>query len=98
MRIDNLNRSLHTPETEKTGAVQADWAKTGETSASAANSPDAASISQLASSALDPAASARSAKTDEARLEALRVQIERGEYNVSAEQIAASIIDQHIIG
>lgn len=98
MRIDNLNRDIQTPETDKTGAVQLDRVKTGETEMLAVDSPDAASISHLASSALDPAAGAKSAKADEARIAALRLQIERGEYNVSADKIAASIIDQHIIG
>lgn len=96
MRIDDLNRALPAPEAEKTGAVQADRAKVGETSAPAAGS-DAADISQLAANALDPALNAKSATTDEARLEMLRLQIERGEYQVSAEKIASSVIDQHTI-
>jgi anti-sigma28 factor (negative regulator of flagellin synthesis) len=96
MRIDDLNRALQTQDTAKTDAVGSERAKTAGTAASNSDA-DAASISQLASHALDPALDATSVKTHDARLEALRLQVERGEYHVSAQEVAASIIDEHIV-
>jgi anti-sigma28 factor (negative regulator of flagellin synthesis) len=95
MRIDDLNRGLQSPEAAKTDAVGRDRVTSGGNRAPDPDS-DAASISQLATNALDPALNASSAKAHEARLEALRLKVERGEYHVSADEIAASIIDQHI--
>lgn len=97
MRIDDLNRSVQSQETEKTGAVSPDATKSRGASGPAVDS-DAAEISQLASNALDPNLNAVSAKSRDSRIETLRVQIERGEYNVSADDVAASIIDEHTIG
>ena len=97
MRIDDLNRSVQSQETEKTGAVSPDATKSRGASGPAVDS-DAADISQLASTALDPTLNAVSAKNRDSRIETLRVQIERGEYNVSADDVAASIIDEHTIG
>ena len=71
MRIDDLNRALQTQDTAKTDAVGSERAKTAGTAASNSDA-DAASISQLASHALDPALDATSVKTHDARLEALR--------------------------
>lgn len=98
MRIDDLNRAPQAHEAEKTGAAQPDRVKSRDTPASAEDA-DAADISTLAASALasNSLASAPS-KADQSRIEALRLQIERGEYNVSSDEIAASIIDHHIVG
>jgi anti-sigma28 factor (negative regulator of flagellin synthesis) len=95
MRIDDLNRALQPPEAAKTDIVGPDRSKAGESSAPDSNS-DAASISALAARALHPASDAESIKANDARVEMLRLQVERGEYNVSARDVAASIIDQHI--
>ena len=97
MRIDDLNRRQQTQETEKTGAVSIDAAKARGTAASKADG-DAADISTLAANALDPKLNTSDVKTRNARIEELRLQIERGEYNVSAEDVAASIIDEHTVG
>ena len=96
MRIDDLGRANPSPEAAKTNADGLDRAKAGGSSALDADS-DAASISPLASSALHAALDTKSDKTNDARLEALRLQVERGEFHVSAEEVAASIIDQHIV-
>lgn len=96
MRIDDLNRTPPTHEADKSGAAQPDRAKLGDASAAGADT-DAADISQLAANALDPTLNAKSTGTDEGRLEMLRLQIERGEYHVSTDKIAASIIEQHTI-
>lgn len=96
MRIDDLNRALQTQEAAKTDAVGPDRAKAGGSSSPEADS-DAASISALATRALDPALNATSNRTNDARLEVLRLQVERGEYHVSAQDVAASLIDQHIV-
>ena len=95
MRIDDLNRALQPPEAAKTDIVGSDRSKAGESSAPDSNS-DAASISALAARALHPAPDGESIKTNDARVEMLRLQIERDEYHVSAQDLAASIIDQHI--
>jgi anti-sigma28 factor (negative regulator of flagellin synthesis) len=97
MRIDDLNRALQTQDTAKTDSVGSDRATAAGSSAPDSDS-DAASISQLATSALDPALNATSTGTSNARLEMLRLQVERGEYQVSAQDVAASVIDQHIVG
>lgn len=86
MRIDDVNRAPQAQETEKAGAVRSDGAKNGAISPHHADS-DAASISELAT-ALSP---------NEARLETLRLQVERGEYRPAAQEVAASIIEQHTI-
>ena len=97
MRIDDLNRSVQAQETEKSGAVSPDHGKVGGNAQPDSDS-DSATISQLATDALDGAANTASNKSHDARIEALRLQVQRGEYNVSAEDVAASIIDQHIAG
>lgn len=97
MRIDDLNRALQTQETAKADPADSSRTPASGNSTSGSNS-DAASISPLAANALDPALDASSAQTREARLQMLRLLVQRGEYDVSSEEIAASIIDQHIIG
>jgi len=96
MRIDDLNRSLQTQDAEKTGAVSNDRAKLSGT-ASRNSDSDAADISSLAANALDPAGAASPIDGKSARVEQLRLQVERGEYHVSSDDLAASIIDQHTV-
>jgi anti-sigma28 factor (negative regulator of flagellin synthesis) len=86
MRIDDLNRAPQTQEAAKTDAVRPDAAK-GHGLASGNADSDAAAISDLAM-ALAPS---------DARIEALRLQVERGEYKVSAKDVARGIIDEHIL-
>jgi len=96
MRIDDLNRGLQAQETAKTGAVSNENAKLNG-AASRNSDSDAAEISPLAANALDQASAVSPTDAKSARLEQLRLQVERGQYNVSSQDVAASIIDQHII-
>src|SRR5258708_1955911 len=84
MRIDDLNRAPQSQEAAKTDAARLDAAKGKVPEANNADS-DAATISDLAN-ALAPS---------DARIEALRLQVERGEYHVSSPDVAGSIIDEH---
>jgi flagellar biosynthesis anti-sigma factor FlgM len=84
MRIDDLNRTPLTQGAEKTDQA-ADKRALGKHST--ADSTDQAEVSQLAQ-----ALSTR----DPARLEQLRLQVESGKYEVSAEALAKSIIDTHL--
>lgn len=94
MRIDDLNSTPQTHEAGKTDSVrQQDRAKANP-NAPAGKGDDDASISPLAA-ALSPPVNASEATRSEAHLEALRLKIERGEYHVSAQDIAAGIIDRH---
>jgi anti-sigma28 factor (negative regulator of flagellin synthesis) len=86
MRIDDLKDASQSQEAAKTGAAQPDAAKDNAPALSNADS-DAVAISGLAA-ALGPS---------DARIEALRLQVERGEYRVSSQDVASSIIDDHII-
>jgi anti-sigma28 factor (negative regulator of flagellin synthesis) len=86
MRIDDPNRASQAQEAAKTDGVHPDGTK-GNASASRNADSDAAAISDLAN-ALAPS---------DARMEELRLQVERGEYNVSAGDVARSIIDEHVI-
>lgn len=98
MRIDDFNRSVPAQQTDKTGAISpGNTGKLNEASSEAAD-PDAADISPLAAHALDPSLGAAAAQARQARIEQLRLQVQRGEYNVSAEEVAGSIIDQHKTG
>src|SRR5579864_9496275 len=93
MRIDDLNGTPQTHEAGKTDSVRQDRTKANPSSP-AGKGDDDASISPLAE-ALSPAVSASEPTRSEAQLEALRLKVERGEYHVSAEDIAAGIIDRH---
>jgi anti-sigma28 factor (negative regulator of flagellin synthesis) len=85
MRIDDLGRAPQTQETGKTDAVRPEGGKSNALSTHKADG-DAADISGLAA-ALAPS---------DGRLEALRLRVERGDYHVSANDIARGIIDEHI--
>ncbi|HLJ46792.1 MAG TPA: flagellar biosynthesis anti-sigma factor FlgM [Bryobacteraceae bacterium] len=85
MRIDDLNRTPQTHEAQRTGAA---GAKTKNQAASQSPvSGDETHISEMAS-ALSHGTS---------KVEALRLQIARGEYHVSSDEIAASLIDEHLL-
>ena len=86
MRIDDLNRAPQSQETGKAESIRPDRSSNG-TASSKESDADAASISDLAT-ALSPS---------ESRLEALRLQVERGEYNPSASAVAAKLIDEHTL-
>jgi anti-sigma28 factor (negative regulator of flagellin synthesis) len=84
MRIDDVNSGTASSEASKAAAVKPDRAE-GASVSRREHASDAADISGLAA-ALSP---------NEARLEALQIQVERGEYRPSAKDVAARIIDQH---
>jgi flagellar biosynthesis anti-sigma factor FlgM len=84
MRIDDLNRAPLTPETGKT---EQPGDKTAlEKHPKGARGTDQAEVSQMAQ--------ALSAK-DPKRLEELRLAVQSGKYEVSAEAVANAIIDHH---
>ena len=93
MRIDDLNSTPQTHEAGKTDPVRQDRTKANP-SAPPGKGDDDASISPLAA-ALSPAINTSEPTRSEAHLEALRLKVERGEYHVSAEDIAAGIIHRH---
>jgi anti-sigma28 factor (negative regulator of flagellin synthesis) len=85
MRIDDLNRTPLTQGTEKTDTAGQKPAvgKDGKPTVGT----DQAEVSQLAQ-----ALSSR----DPQRLEQLRLDVQSGKYNVSAEAVAKAIIDAHL--
>jgi flagellar biosynthesis anti-sigma factor FlgM len=83
MRIDALNRTPISPEAEKSGPAASQIPLDKEADAGS----DQAKISQLAQSLATP---------DANRVEQLRLQVQSGNYNVSAEAIAGAIIDSHL--
>lgn len=86
MRIDDLNRTSQTQEAAKVDAARPEGTRGNESASRNADS-DAAEISGLAT-ALAPS---------DNRIEALRLQVERGEYEISASAVARGIIDEHSI-
>jgi anti-sigma28 factor (negative regulator of flagellin synthesis) len=85
MRIDDLNRTPLAQGTEKTD--QTAPKRTGEKDGAALAGTDQAQVSELAQSL---------ASRDPQRLEQLRLDVQSGKYNVSAEAVANSIIDAHL--
>ena len=85
MRIDDLNRTPGTQSTER--ADQTATQRPGATGKDAVAGTDQADVS--------PLAKALSA-TDPARIEQLRLDVQSGKYNVSAEAVAGAIIDAHL--
>jgi flagellar biosynthesis anti-sigma factor FlgM len=92
MRIDDLNR---TPVPPGPGSTEAS-AASGETTRQRAtqqdaiagsDQPDQAAVSQLAQSL---------AGADPGRIEELRLQVQSGSYEVSAQATANSLIDAHL--
>jgi anti-sigma28 factor (negative regulator of flagellin synthesis) len=85
MRIDDRSPTSQTQATTRTQADLKPGSKDNKAGA-ISGSPDEANISDVAS--------ALAAKNS--RVEELRMQIEKGEYHVSAKDLAASIIKQHL--
>jgi len=86
MRIDDLNRTPVTQSTEKTDQTIAQRPGT-TTGKDAVAGSDQADLSQLARAL---------SATDPARIEQLRLEVQSGKYDVSAEAVARSIIDAHL--
>jgi flagellar biosynthesis anti-sigma factor FlgM len=84
MRIDDLNRPPLTPETGKT--EQAADKKALEKDPKAARGTDQAEVSEMAQAL---------STGDPKRLEQLRLAVQSGKYEVSAEAVANAIIDHH---
>lgn len=84
MRIDDLNRTPVTAGTDKTDATLP--ARNGDNDGTKAPSTDQAEVSTLARALASP---------DANRLEQLRLEIQSGNYKVSAEAVAKAIIDAH---
>ncbi len=86
MRIDDLNPTPLTPGTEKSGqAVQQRPAEKDAVAGS--NQADQAEVSQLAQSLAAP---------DPGRIDQLRLQVQSGSYDVSAQAVANALIDAHL--
>jgi anti-sigma28 factor (negative regulator of flagellin synthesis) len=85
MRIDDLNRAPLTQSAEKADA--AGQKRALEANSAAARGTDQADVSQLAQ-ALAP--------RDPNRIEHLKLAVESGKYDVSAEAVAKAIIDSHL--
>lgn len=83
MRIDDLNRTPLTQGTEKTDQAAE---KRALEKNNVADSTDQAEVSQLARAL---------SSGDPTRLEQLRMQVQSGNYQVSAGALAESIIDAH---
>lgn len=84
MRIDdlNLNRTANAPAAEQIGQTTQHRAAEKSTAASS----DQADVSQLA----------QSLATNPSRIDQLRLQVQSGSYNVSAEAVASALIDAHL--
>lgn len=85
MRIDDLNRTPLSQSAEKTDPAGQERAP-GSDSAAARNT-DQADVSQLAQAL---------ATQDPKRIEQLRLDVESGKYDVSAEAVAKAIIASHL--
>jgi len=92
MRIDDLNRAPLSPGTsgtqasDKTGTADA-VQSSGKRAVDTSQGPDQAEVSNLAHSLAAP---------DPARIEQLRLQVESGTYEVSAQSVAHSLIEAHL--
>lgn len=85
MRIDDLNRAPVTQGAEKPDQIGQQ--QSGASGKNAASPSDHAEVSALARalSAQDPA-----------RIDQLRLDVQSGKYDVSAETVAVAIIDAHL--
>jgi anti-sigma28 factor (negative regulator of flagellin synthesis) len=86
MRIDDLNRSPVTQSPEKTdpSAVQQRPGSLGKDSLAASDHADVSSLA-LALAAQNPS-----------RIEQLRLEVQSGRYDVSADAVASAIVDAHL--
>ena len=85
MRIDDLNRTPLTQGAEKADA--AGQKRSHERDSAAARGTDQADVSQLAQAL---------ATRDPKRIEQLKLEVESGKYDVSAEAVAKAIVDSHL--
>lgn len=87
MRINdlNLNRAADAQPTEKLGQNSASQRAAEK---QAVNGTDQADVSSLAQSL---------SAADPGRIEELRLQVQSGSYNTSAEAVANAIIDAHLL-
>jgi len=85
MRIDDLNRTPLTQGAEKTD--QAAQKRALEQKTTTADGVDQADVSELARG-LSP--------KDPQRLEQLRLEVQSGKYDVSAEAVAKAIVSEHL--
>jgi anti-sigma28 factor (negative regulator of flagellin synthesis) len=83
MRIDDLNRTPVTQVTEKPGQT----AQQGTVGKDAVAGSDQAQVSHLAQSLSAP---------EPGRIEALRLQVESGSYEVSPQTVANALIEAHL--
>lgn len=84
MRIDDLNRTPPAPAAEKSDPASAQTRS--DKSNLSSNGTDEADVSNLAQTL---------ATKNPQRLEQLRLEVQSGNYNVSAEAVANAIIDAH---
>jgi anti-sigma28 factor (negative regulator of flagellin synthesis) len=85
MQIDDRNRTPLTQSAEK--ADTAGQKRALERDSAAARGTDQADVSQLAQAL---------ATRDPKRIEQLKLEVESGKYDVSAEAVAKAIIDSHL--
>ena len=83
MRIDDLNRTASTQSTEKAGPTAPTRSSEKESSVGS----DQAEVSQTAQALAAP---------DPGRVEQLRLQVQSGNYDVSAQTVANALIDVHL--
>ncbi|HTC32291.1 MAG TPA: flagellar biosynthesis anti-sigma factor FlgM [Bryobacteraceae bacterium] len=84
MRIDDLNRTPVTQSTERTDQTAQSPGTTGKDAVAGSDQADVSPLAKALST------------TDPARIEQLRLDVQSGKYNVSAEAVARSIIDAHL--
>jgi anti-sigma28 factor (negative regulator of flagellin synthesis) len=87
MRIDDLNRTPLPQSTEPSGPANSAGNISGANNAPIAGS-DQAEVSNLAQSLAAPASE---------RIDQLRLEVQSGAYNVSAQAVASALIDAHSI-
>lgn len=85
MRIDDINRTPLTQSAEKTD--QTGQQRSGAAGKGAADGSDHADVSPLARALAGP---------DPSRIEQLRLAVQSGHYDVSAEAVASAIVDAHL--
>jgi flagellar biosynthesis anti-sigma factor FlgM len=87
MRIDDLNRTPVAPGAEKTGPAAQQPAPEPAPEKDTARGSDSAEVSRLAKALALP---------DAGRVEQLRLEVQSGAYNVSAEAVAKALINAHL--
>ncbi|MGP0071614.1 MAG: flagellar biosynthesis anti-sigma factor FlgM [Bryobacteraceae bacterium] len=88
MRIDDLNRANATEDAEQAGQTgQQRPPEKSPLDPEAVGGPDQAEVSRLAQSLAAP---------DAGRIEQLRLEVQSGNYDVSAETLANALIEAHL--